>query len=93
MQLEAIKKNEHFEIVGLESLNIKTEKITLNFDYEAYLREEIPISNNKPLEKNKDSLQAKFNDILGEFSQKRGNVSIGEDRKVLIDALWDKYGQ
>ena len=93
MQLEAIKKDEHFEVLGLEGLNIKTEKIILNFDYDAYLKEEMPISHNKPSEKNKDSLQAKFNEILGEFSQKRGNVSIGEDRKILMDALWDKYGQ
>lgn len=93
MRLEAVKKDDHFEVLGLERLNIQKEKIILNFDYDAYLREEEPISHNSPPEKNKGSLQAKFNEILGEFSQQRGNVSIGEDRKILIDALWDKYGQ
>jgi len=55
MQLEAIRKGPHFEIPALDELDIKKEKITLNFDYEAYLREETPISN-KPHEPKKGSL-------------------------------------
>jgi hypothetical protein len=92
MQLEAIRKGQHFEIPALDELDIRQEKITLNFDYEAYLREESPI-NNKPHETKKGSLQSRFNEILGDFAKNRVNVSIGEDRKLLTDALWDKYGQ
>ena len=39
------------------------------------------------------SLDAKFKSILGKYAKERCNVSIGEDRKVLQDALWQKYGQ
>ena len=39
------------------------------------------------------SLDAKFKSILGKYAKERTNVSIGEDRKILQDALWEKYGQ
>lgn len=46
---------------------------------------------NKNLETN--SLEANFKSILGKYAKERANVSIGEDRKILQDALWQKYGQ
>ena len=39
------------------------------------------------------SIQARFQSILGKYSTERANVSIGEDRKIYRDALWEKYGQ
>ena len=39
------------------------------------------------------SLHEKFNSILGEYAKKRTNVSISEDKRMLQEALWEKYGQ
>lgn len=40
-----------------------------------------------------ESLDEKFKSILGVYAKKRANVSIGEDERILQDALWEKYGQ
>lgn len=39
------------------------------------------------------SIQARFQSILGKYATERANVSIGEDRRIYQDALWEKYGQ
>jgi len=39
------------------------------------------------------SIQARFKSILGKYATERANVSIGEDRRIYQDALWEKYGQ
>ncbi len=92
MQLEAIKKDQHFEVPELTKLNLNKDKITLYFDYEHYLKEENEISNTR-IKTKPGTLQSRFNEILGDFAKERSNVSIGEDRRLMGDALWNKYGQ
>ena len=92
MQVEAIKKNQHYEVPELDELDINCERITLYFDYDAYVEEGTCLHEKKP-DISSGSLQSIFNAILGESAKKRCNVSIGEDRKLLMDAMWDKYGQ
>ncbi len=91
MQVQAIKKNNHFEIPDLDNLNLTQNKVTLSFDYEKYENTK-ELNNNIPDAK-PDSLQAIFNKILGKNAQVRSNVSIGEDRRNLMKGMWDKYGQ
>ena len=92
MQIEAIKKNQHYEVPELDNLNINKERIILHFDYEGYLQEEKLLKSSMPKAQT-GSLQATLNKILGENAKVRGNVSIGEDRRIHMDALWEKYGQ
>ena len=66
-------------------------KIATPKDNEIYSPKKSQIKPN--INQETDSLDAKFKNILGKYAKERCNVSIGEDRKVLQDALWQKYGQ
>jgi len=66
-------------------------KIVTPIDNEIYSPKKSHIKTN--ISQEADSLDAKFKSILGKYAKERCNVSIGEDRKVLQDALWQKYGQ
>jgi hypothetical protein len=91
MQVEAIKKDKHYEIPELENLNLNKDSIKLYFDYDSYMEDDIE-SNKQPMAK-PGSLQARLNQILGNNVKQRVNVSIGEDRRLYMEALWEKYGQ
>jgi hypothetical protein len=39
------------------------------------------------------SLQARFNDILGQYAKERVGSSLGEDHQRLMAAFLEKYGQ
>ena len=92
MQIEAIKKNQHYEVPELDKLKINKDRITLYFDYEDCIKEDETLKDSTP-KAQPGTLQATFNKILGESAKQRGNISIGEDRRNHMDALWDKYGQ
>ncbi len=92
MRVEAIRKNDHFEVPDLDDFNLTQDKVTLTFDYEKYKNVEVTKKNHIP-KSEPGSLQESLNNILGDYAKERVNVSIGEDRKLLMDAMWDKYGQ
>jgi len=39
------------------------------------------------------SLQARFNEILGQHAKERAGSSVGEDHQMRMEVLWEKYGQ
>ena len=92
MRIEAIKNNQHYEVPELDNLNINKDRITLYFDYEGYLQEEKPLKGATP-KAQPGSLQATLSKILGKNAKVRRNVSVGEGRRIYMDAIWEKYGQ
>ncbi len=92
MRVEAIRKGQHFIVPELERLGIDKDSVSLSFDYEAYLKGPNAGVGAVPPAK-PGSLQERLNEILGQNARLREAVSIGEDKRMYLEALQEKYGQ